>query len=251
MASCLPSDGAEGKAWAETQGKIQSDENKLVSVSISFKGQKADVRIALSDLTTMVLMLASEAFGDNDLATTNASLIKVVHKGKKLDMDKTLEDQGVKAGAKLMVIASSASAVEQVKTSVSDRTIRGFESERALEKARRATFEKGANSAWKGKQDRQFKFSKIEVVAFPASVKPHPFEAEKLLTKLATDPGIVACMREHQWTVGKLVELDPADDQKKHDGSGETTLGYNENAGFVMSSLLYICEATLPSYFLL
>jgi len=200
-------------------------------ISLSFKGQKADIKLALSDSATMVFMLAAEAFADCNLPA-DMSLAKVVHKGKKLQPALALEAQGVKAGSKLMLIASSSTAVGQVINSVSDPTIRGFESERALEKARRAPFEKGGGSAWKSEQDREFKFSKLEVVAFPASVKPHPFEAEKLLTKLATDPGIVTCMREHRWSVGKLVELDPADDQKKHDGSGATTLGYNENAGF-------------------
>lgn len=44
---------------------------------------------------------------------------------------------------------------------------------------------------------------------------PHPYEAQALLSKLATDPGIIACMCEHQWHVSKLCEMDPRKDNPK------------------------------------
>ena len=44
-------------------------------------------------------------------------------------------------------------------------------------------------------------------------VSPHRFEAEKLLRKLATDPGIVAIMTRRRYQVGRLCEMDPADDK--------------------------------------
>ena len=79
-------------------------------------------------------------------------------------------------------------------------------------------------------------------------VSPHRFEAEKLLRKLATDPGIVAIMTRRRFQVGRLCEMDPADDKlaKRQQeaanngngagaagggGQGACTLGYNQNAG--------------------
>uniref|UniRef100_A0A7S2W3W4 WLM domain-containing protein n=1 Tax=Rhizochromulina marina TaxID=1034831 RepID=A0A7S2W3W4_9STRA len=66
-----------------------------------------------------------------------------------------------------------------------------------------------------------------------------PFEADKLLRKMATDPGVVAIMRGHRFCVGTLAEMDPEDDrlQKQSSGGsaggggGACTLGYNQNAG--------------------
>ena len=63
-------------------------------------------------------------------------------------------------------------------------------------------------------------------------VSPHRFEAEKLLRKLATDPGIVAIMTRRRYQVGRLCEMDPTDDKlanttaKDDKGlSAETRLG--------------------------
>ena len=56
-----------------------------------------------------------------------------------------------------------------------------------------------------------------QVVHFEPPVAPHPFAAEAALSKLATDPGVVACMVCFKWTVGKLAEMDPADDKLKQE----------------------------------
>ena len=42
-----------------------------------------------------------------------------------------------------------------------------------------------------------------------AGLQPAAAEALKLLHRLASDPGIVAIMRSHRWTVGKLSEMPP------------------------------------------
>ena len=53
------------------------------------------------------------------------------------------------------------------------------------------------------------------MVHFEPPVVPHPFATQSLLLKLATDPGIVACMKSYKWSVGKLAEMDPSDDKLK------------------------------------
>ena len=42
-----------------------------------------------------------------------------------------------------------------------------------------------------------------------SGLQPAAAEALKLLHRLAADPGIVAIMRAHRWTVGKLKEMPP------------------------------------------
>ena len=41
------------------------------------------------------------------------------------------------------------------------------------------------------------------------ALQPPASEAMRLLHRLAADPGIVAIMRAHRWTVGKLSEMPP------------------------------------------
>ena len=81
---------------------------------------------------------------------------------------------------------------------------------------------------WDTEQSKDHKFSRFEVWHLEDAT-PHPFDAEKLLRKLATDPGVVAIMSAKRWTVGALCEMDPADDRLKAEGG--CTLGYNENRG--------------------
>ena len=53
------------------------------------------------------------------------------------------------------------------------------------------------------------------------------------MLKLAHDPAIVRIMKEREWRVGLLAELDPIDDRhaEKMEGEGKRLLGYNTNAG--------------------
>ena len=55
----------------------------------------------------------------------------------------------------------------------------------------------------------------------------HCFEARALLLKLACDPAIVRVMRQREWTVGLLAELDPIDDRhaEKLEGEGKRLKG--------------------------
>merc|ERR1712224_686024 len=62
---------------------------------------------------------------------------------------------------------------------------------------------------------------------------PHAFKAMELLEKLATDPGVVAIMKERELVVGTLGEMDPIDDRimQKTESHGGCLLGYNTNRG--------------------
>lgn len=173
----------------------------------------------------------------------SSETVKLVCKGKSLDLSAALDGQrGMKDGAKVMLVASSKAAVDALRILKPDPTVRGLEDEARREAARRgsaagsASSKSSSSSAWQSDQDSQHRFHKLEAVRFDAaplkSNSPHPFEAEALLSKLATDPGIVAVMRAHGWNVGALKEMDPNDPQTvKLVQSGGCLLGYNENAG--------------------
>ena len=51
-------------------------------------------------------------------------------------------------------------------------------------------------------------FQQFETLQGPG-LQPAATEALKLLHRLAADPGIVAIMRAHRWTVGRLSEMPP------------------------------------------
>ena len=70
----------------------------------------------------------------------------------------------------------------------------------------------------------KYGFGKIETLPN----LPEESQARKILETLAKDPGILACMAKHQWTVGALTELYP---EGKVGESPICVMGLNENKG--------------------
>jgi hypothetical protein len=155
---------------------------------------------------------------------------------------------------KIMVMASTNTAIRDVQTRRSDPTIRGLDQEIAIERQKQVLKNQRAGSGphshhhqqqqvhWgEGMvQSKQYKFCRFEACTWQSfghrptdHHTPHAFQAMSLLEKLATDPGIVAIMNERELVVGTLGEMDPIDDrlmlEKQHGGS--CLLGYNTNAG--------------------
>merc|ERR1711972_119079 len=63
---------------------------------------------------------------------------------------------------------------------------------------------------------------------------PSPYEAEGLLKKLATDPGIIEIMKTNHFNVGILTEMSPVEAQDRMAKKGTPNmdlLGYNQNYG--------------------
>ena len=65
---------------------------------------------------------------------------------------------------------------------------------------------------------------------------PHEFSARQLLEKMATDPGVIAILKERELVVNTLGEMDPIDDRlmrkkEQEHGDGSCLLGYNTNHG--------------------
>jgi WLM domain len=78
-------------------------------------------------------------------------------------------------------------------------------------------------SARKQSSIEQYGFDKIETLELPQQSK-----AREILTSLATNPGVLACMKKHRWKVGSLAELFP---DGKVGESPVTVMGLNTNKG--------------------
>jgi len=70
----------------------------------------------------------------------------------------------------------------------------------------------------------KYGFHRIETLP----MLPNQSKAKEILTTLANDPGIQACMAKHQWHVGCLAELYP---EGKVGESSVCVMGLNQNRG--------------------
>jgi len=143
-------------------------------------------------------------------------------------------------GAKCMVMATGKRAVDEVLSAKSDPTVRSFASEDAAASHHAQQAQQSEElSEWGVGQDATHRFCRFEACTWqsfgtrPSSTTPHGFEARSLMLKLAQDPAIVHIMREREYRVGLLAELDPIDDRlsEKLEDGGKRLLGYNTNAG--------------------
>lgn len=78
----------------------------------------------------------------------------------------------------------------------------------------------------KASEEARYTFHAIR----PLDYLPNPSRSQRFLERLASDPGIVASMRKHHFSVGLLTEMDPA----MHTTHESRTLGLNRNRGEVI-----------------
>jgi len=197
-------------------------------VTLVYRGATHDV---VARDATELIQAARELFG---LSPDDG--IRLVHRGKQLGPSADLTF----ISGKILVMATTAQAAETLNSSRADPTIRPFEAD-DRDDARRKEDSSAAkmSTVWHAAQDPRYKFTRFEVVSWqsfghrPGSTTPHAFAARELLEKLATDPGVVACMRARELVVGTLGEMDPIDDRlmKAKRGEGGDLLGYNTNGG--------------------
>lgn len=198
-------------------------------VSLQYRGSAYDVPVQAEDPVASIFDFAQEAL---DFPRENCKLIS---RGKMLRPDAdniSVGEAGLKAGSKLMLVASSAHDVSFVQSSRPDPLVKGFAEEERDERSRRKRARAAAQSAWGTKQDAEYKFSSIKA-EFKYS-EPPPYEAERLLQKLATDPGIIDIMKARQFKVGILTEMSPTEAQERMAKRGTPNmdlLGYNQNSG--------------------
>eukprot|EP00913_Durusdinium_trenchii_P018538 g17420.t1 len=197
-------------------------------VSLSYKGTAYDVPVQGDDHLASIFDFVQEAL---DFPRENCKLIS---KGKMLRPDNetlTVAEAGLRAGSKVMLVASSAKDISFVQSSRADPLVKGFAEEERDEQSRRKRA-RAALSAWGTKQDSEFNFGSIKA-EFKYS-EPPPYEAERLLQRLATDPGIIEIMKTRKFKVGVLTEMSPVEAQERMAKRGTPNmdlLGYNQNFG--------------------
>ena len=203
-----------------------------MQLSILFKGRTEQLEVDdgadLSELHDAAGLL----FGLIDMT------IKLIQRGKTLPTTGAIAAHA-KPGAKLMMVASARAAMADEPRA--DPTVRGFEHDLADAAARCHEVAAEEVSEWgdTGARRGEWRFCRLEPCTWQSfgtragTRTPHAFEARKLLLKLSTDPAVVAILKQREWVVGVLGEMDPVDDRLAHKTHehGKCLLGYNTNQG--------------------
>eukprot|EP00928_Gymnodinium_smaydae_P093942 TRINITY_DN7831_c0_g1_i1.p1 TRINITY_DN7831_c0_g1~~TRINITY_DN7831_c0_g1_i1.p1 ORF type:complete len:660 (+),score=131.12 TRINITY_DN7831_c0_g1_i1:73-2052(+) len=206
-----------------------NDGDDVFFVTLQSKGVGYEVPVQREDPASTIFDFVHEVL---DFPQENC---KLIFKGKVVrlnDASQTVGDLGLVAGSKLMLMASTAKDVAFVQNSRADPLVKGFEEEERDERNRRKRARAAEASAWGTKQDAEYRFGSIKA-EFKYSTPP-PYEAEKLLNRLATDPGIIEIMKSRHFKVGVLTEMSPAEAQERMAKRGTPNmdlLGYNMNGG--------------------
>jgi len=198
-------------------------------VSLHYKGSAYDVPVMAGEPASQIFDFVQEAL---DFPRESSRLI---HKGRLLRPEDPLLTEGksgLTAAAKIMLVASSARDVAVVQSSRADPLVKGFEEEERDDRLRRKRAKAAGASAWGTKQDSEYRFGSIKA-EFKYNT-PTPFDAEKFLQKLATDPGIIDIMKTRQFKVHVLTEMSPDESKERMEKKGTPNmdlLGYNQNYG--------------------
>lgn len=204
----------------------------LMKFQVKYKAATYHLEINGSNSLREIFVYLGEIIDFNHL---NA---KLVVNGKSFSSDRTewpAIDAVIKERQTILLLSSSLKEIEYIRNIKSDPLVKGFEREILDEQNRaRKTQRLLEENPWGEtiKQDETYRFNRTEVLYL--RLNPPPFEAEKLLLKLTTDPGIMAIMTSRRWTVGTLCELDPIDADTEQAAKGEgdkCLLGWNRNFG--------------------
>ena len=210
-------------------------------VNLSFQGKTVEVAATIDTTGAELVTIARQQFlpAESNQVLSTVQL-KLLHKGKVIDAgnrDPIFSNAPPRA-PKIIVLGTEVTTIGELNSKRSDPTIRGFDNEKASAKSAE-TAKKNDWGPLLSKQDKNHKFCRFEACSRqsfghrPGDSTPHEFEARNLLTKLATDPGIVAIMKDRELIVGTLGEMDPIDDRlmKQTQQRGVCLLGYNTNGG--------------------
>ncbi|CAB9527791.1 Ubiquitin metalloprotease fusion protein [Seminavis robusta] len=209
----------------------------MSKVVVSFRGQKAEFDL-VEGLTggTIKQSLIANAANNNDSELQPAD-IKLLFKGKNLEHDhqdlvKLLKPAGKKS-YKIMAMGRSSNEVHAIQEEHEDAkeraprirddlTPRGQrDAERRKLLGRQMIM---AAASRKTATSTAYGFGRIETLPN----LPHRDQAHKILSQLANDPGVLACMKKHNWQVGALAELYPKGNVGQ---SAVCVMGLNKNKG--------------------
>jgi WLM domain len=224
-------------------------------VSFTFKGKSHTFQVtctttAVTTITGRRLYEEARKAFELDETTTE---VKLLLKGKRIDDTDTSfpfsevvgDDSNKKVKTpKIMVMATPIITIDELSTKRSDPTIRGFDQE--LNHSLKRQQQQQQTQHWSdgvSQQHKEYKFCRFDPCHDQSfghratdNKTPHAFAARQLLEKMATDPGIVAVMKERELVVGTLGEMDPIDDRimlakQRETNDQSCLLGYNTNAG--------------------
>lgn len=207
---------------------------------VTFRGNKVEIPLEHHDSFVSVgqvkTRVAEEAAG-----SFKPREITLIFKGKKLEDDTArLADvllRGGKAKATYHLMATGVSQIEshqadeeyrksQRKNKIlvrDDISSKGKLRERARQQLGQKVMSQARNAA-STNSSRHYGVGPIEILPN----LPHQDQARQILTTIANDPGIRACMTKHQWNVGSLAELYP---EGKVGESQVCVMGLNRNKG--------------------
>jgi len=209
-----------------------SEDDGVFFVTLGFRGGSYEVPVQTGDRISSIFDFVLEVPEMHDFPRENC---KLICKGKVFRPDDIVCSDGkfkLMSGSKLMLMATSAHDLSYVRNSRADPLVKGFKEEERDEISRKKRAMAASMSAWGTKQDAKYRFRSIKS-EFKFST-PSPYDAEKLLERLVTDPGIIEIMKTRQFEVGILTEMSPieAQDRMAKKGTpGMDLLGYNQNAG--------------------
>lgn len=187
--------------------EMQEPTPETVSLQVSFRGQTLTVSLP-HDST--VLTLKESLQQSTSIPPTHQKLLSKGHRLQDSDPISSLHNN------KLMLLGTAPSTVTEInshKPAVRTRSPYAVK----LPTAR------GSASAT---PDSTYTFHRL----VPLPHLPNVDAARDLLDRLVHDRGIIAIMKKYKWSVGALVEMDPAE----HTYVDHKTLGLNRNKGEVI-----------------
>jgi hypothetical protein len=196
------------------------------SMALTVKHAGASAVLSVDEATTLEGL---EVAIRSEFGLPADAALRILAKGKALrgDARASLGSLGVGANAKLMVMQTGAAERTAVETARPER-MRGFEDDDR--RARTGGLAAGsAGGAYKSRSTASpYRFGDLRALPVPPGAKPGAAAAEELLRRLSTDASILAIMRAHRWTVGRLSEMPP---EGQVGVSASCLMGLNRNAG--------------------
>lgn len=220
---------------AETTSSPQEsgDSTKII---VSFRGTKCEIVVTSVTLIRDVKNILCSSIGanvhmapsdlkllckGNVLSNEHEKLLPILSGGKKLAKVYRIMATGVSQKEALTIQQNFKNGQKAAPRIRDDLSSQGKQDIARRKMLGRAHMKKAAK---KYPPRYQTGFGRIETLPF----LPEESRARELLTKLANDPGIRACMDKHGWNVGCLAELYPEGEVGVTD---KCVLGLNQNKG--------------------
>jgi hypothetical protein len=184
-----------------------SQPQETVSLQVSFRGQTITVSLP-NDSTILTLKESLEQ--STSIPPTHQKLLSKGHRLQDSDSINPLK------GTKLMLIGTAPTTVTEINSHKPAVRTRSPYAVKLPTKQASAT----------ATPDALYTFHRL----VPLPHLPNVNLARDLLDRLVHDRGIIAIMKKYKWSVGALVEMDPAE----HTYVDHKTLGLNRNKGEVI-----------------